>query len=151
MFNPNYMQNMQRQYPQMYTPNFAQMYQPQMYQPVPSGIQGKIVDNVDVVKATEISLDGSVNYFPLADGSAIVTKQLQADGTSKIVVYKPTVNETPQYITGDDFDNEMTNLKQEIEEIKNKIIQLEGAGINDKSSTNSNEFFGYKSKSKSNP
>ena len=57
MFNPNYMQNMQRPYPQMYTPTFNQMYQPQMYQPVPSGIQGKIVDNVDVVKATEISLD----------------------------------------------------------------------------------------------
>lgn len=57
MFNPNYMQNMPRNYPQMYQPNFNQMYQPQMYQNVQCGIQGKIVDNLEVVKATEISLD----------------------------------------------------------------------------------------------
>lgn len=53
MFNPYG----QRQYQPVYQPNFNQMYQPQMYQAVQSGIQGKIVDNVDVVKATEISLD----------------------------------------------------------------------------------------------
>lgn len=141
----------QRYQQPMYQPNYnqmSQMYAQPIYQP--AGINGRIVDNIEVVKATEISLDGSVNYFPIADGSAIVTKQLQADGTSKIMVYKPVANETPQYITGDDFENEMTNLKQEIEEIKNKIIQLEGVGVNEKSSTNGNEFFSYKSKSKSN-
>ena len=138
MFNPNYMQNMQRQYPQMYQPNFNQMYQPQMYQQ--TGIQGRIVDNVDVVKATEISLDGSVNYFPLADGSAIVTKQLQQDGTSRIVVYKPVINETPKYITNDDLNNEVSSLKQQIEEIRNKIVQLEGVGFNDKSKTNGDDY-----------
>ena len=140
MFNPNYMPNMQRQYPQMYQPNFNQMYQPQMYQPVPSGIQGRIVDNVDVVKATEISLDGSVNYFPLADGSAIVTKQLQQDGTSKMIVYKPVINETPKYITNDDLNNEVTSLKQQIEELRNKLNRLEGADYIVESKTNSNEY-----------
>lgn len=139
MFNPNYMQNMQRQYPQMYQPNFNQMYQPQMYQQ--TGIQGRIVDNIEVVKATEISLDGSVNYFPIADGSAIVTKQLQQDGTSRMIVYKPVVNETPKYITNDDLNNEVTNLKQQIEELRNKLIKLEGVGFNDESQTNSVEYF----------
>lgn len=136
MFNPNYMQ---RQYPQMYQPNFNQMYQPQMYQQ--TGIQGRIVDNVDVVKATEISLDGSVNYFPLADGSAIVTKQLQQDGTSRMVVYKPIVNETPKYITNDDLNNEVTGLKQQIEELRSKLNRLEGVGLNDESQANSVEYF----------
>ena len=65
---------------------------------------------------------GSVNYFPLTDGSAIVTKQLQADGTSKIVIYKPTTNETPKYVTSDDLNNEMNNLKQELEKIRNKTL-----------------------------
>ena len=151
MFNPNYMQNIQRQYPQMYQPNFNQMYQPQMYQPSNNnGIQGRIVDNIDVVKATEISLDGSVNYFPLADGSAIVTKQLQMDGTSRIVIYKPVANETPKPITNEDLNVEISNLKEQIEELKNKFIKLEGVGENEKSETTSNEFFGYKSKSKGN-
>ena len=140
MFNPNYMTNMARQYTPVYQPNFNQMYQPQMYQTVPSGIQGRIVDNVDVVKATEISLDGSVNYFPLADGSAIVTKQLQQDGTSRMIVYKPVINEAPKYITNDDLNNEVTSLKQQIEELRNKLNRLEGADYIVEPKTNSNEY-----------
>lgn len=50
-----------------------------MQQPV-SGLQGKSVDSLDVVKAMDIPLDGSISYFPLTDGSAIITKQLQMDG-----------------------------------------------------------------------
>ena len=49
-------------------------------------LNGKQVDSIEVVKATDISLDGSVNYFPLIDGSAIITKQLMKDGTSKLTI-----------------------------------------------------------------
>ena len=75
-------------------PNYSQPIQNQMQQvPVTQNfraaiLQGKQIDSLDVVKATDIPLDGSVSYFPLADGSAIATKQLQPDGTSKIVVFK---------------------------------------------------------------
>ena len=55
----------------------------------PLGLQGKTVDNIEVVKATDIPLDGSISYFPLVDGSSIVTKQLMQDGTSRMIVYKP--------------------------------------------------------------
>lgn len=127
MFNQNYMP---RNYPQMYQNNYTPMYQPNYQQ----GIQGRIVDNVDVVRATEITLDGSVNYFPLADGSAILTKQLQMDGTSKIVMYKPAVNEMPKQV---DLNAEITSMKEQIEELKNKIVKLEGVGV-DESKTDGN-------------
>ena len=130
MFNPNYMP---RNYQQMYQPSYNQGYTP-TYQP---GIQGRIVDNVDVVKATEIALDGSVNYFPLADGSAIVTKQLQMDGTSRIVVYKPVENSIPKQLTTEDLNTELNNLKAQMEEIKNKLIKLEGVD-GDESKTDGN-------------
>ena len=57
------------------------------YQNMAFGLQGKSVDNLEVVKSTDIPLDGSKSYFPLTDGSMIATKQLQSDGTSKIVIY----------------------------------------------------------------
>ena len=111
--------NFYGQRPFMYQPN---QYQPQQYQPVQyQGIQGRIVDNIDVVKATEISLDGSISYFPIADGSAIVTKQLQSDGTSKIVVYKPIIAETPKNITNEEFEKEISSLKKQIEEINKRL------------------------------
>ena len=103
----------------MYQP---QQYQPQQFQPIQfQGIQGRIVDNIDVVKATEISLDGSISYFPIADGSAIVTKQLQADGTSKLMVYKPVITETPKNITNEEFEKEISKLRNEIEKINKRL------------------------------
>lgn len=102
----------------------------------PLGLQGKTVDNIEVVKATDIPLDGSVSYFPLVDGSAIVTKQLQADGTSRMVVYKPIETKQPKqvevqetYITEKELDEKLSKLdnkelKEEIEKMKKQIRDL---------------------------
>lgn len=98
-------------------------------------LQGKSVDSIDVVKAADIPLDGSISYFPLTDGSAIVTKQLQADGTSKTVIYKPIEegkNEIPKYVTSDELKESIENidlsdiddLKDEIKDLKQEIKDL---------------------------
>ena len=92
--------------------------QPQPVQPVPmrynSGLQGKSIDNLEVVKAMDIPLDGSISYFPLVDGSAIVTKQLQQDGTSKITIFKPIEAEeatSVKYATIEDIENRINGIK----------------------------------------
>ena len=106
---------------------------PQVSQNNQAILQGKVVDSIDVVKATDVTLDGSVCYFPLIDGSAIITKQLQQDGTSKIVVYKPieensNVQET-KYITENDLKKEIDKIdfsqfKDKFKEIDRKIEDL---------------------------
>ena len=106
----------------------------QYIQPMPTiqqnNLQGKIVDSVDVVKSMDIPLDGSVSYFALADGSAIVTKQLQNDGTSRTIIYKPSENEkekTVKYLTIDELETalndleDMQNIKDDIKEIKKQL------------------------------
>ena len=93
--------------------------QPQQVPPTPmrynTGLQGKSIDNLEVVKAMDIPLDGSITYFPLVDGTAIVTKQLQQDGTSKITVFKPIeadeVTQQPKYATIEDIDNKINEIK----------------------------------------
>lgn len=110
-------------------------YQQPMQLAKPSYLLGKSVDNIDVVKVTDIPLDGSISYFPLTDGSAIVSKQLQNDGTSKIVVYKPIQEdkkETMQFATFEDIQNaindidlsDIQNLKDEIKEIKKQLKEF---------------------------
>lgn len=92
----------------------------------PMCLLGKSVDNMEVVKAMDIPLDGSVSYFPLTDGSAIVSKQLQMDGTSKIIVYKPIQEdkkEEIQFATFDEFQDlkdEIDNIKKQLKDFKNK-------------------------------
>lgn len=118
--------------------------QPQQIIPVQqNNLNGKQVDSIDVVKAMDIPMDGSVSYFPLADGSSIVTKQLQMDGTSKITVYKPMEEKTkdmPKYITKDDLEDvlddygintledikdDINTLKKEIKDIQKKKVKSE--------------------------
>ena len=111
--------------------------QPQQVPPRPirynTGLQGKSIDNLEVVKAMDIPLDGSISYFPLVDGTAIVTKQLQQDGTSKITVFKPIEADEavsqPKYATIEDIDNKINEIKipdikglqEEIKNLKKQI------------------------------
>ena len=140
-YTPQYGRN-----PYMQQTNVTPQYQPQVtdymsqmqnaYQK-PLGLQGKTVDNIEVVKATDIPLDGSISYFPLVDGSSIVTKQLMQDGTSRMIVYKPAET-TPKssdtenkeiYVTEKQLDEKLKTfnneeLKQEIEKLKKQIKEL---------------------------
>lgn len=103
-------------------------YQQPMQLTKPSYLLGKSVDNIDIVKVTDIPLDGSISYFPLTDGSAIVSKQLQNNGTSKIVVYKPTQEdkkETIQFATLDDIQEAIDNLDlSDIQDLKDDIKEI---------------------------
>jgi len=123
-YNPYYMNQMQR--PQI-------PYQPT--QPI-QGLQGKIVDSLEVVKAIDIPLDGSTSYFPIADGTAIASKQLQQDGTSKIMIFKPTTADEQQteiqYVTQSDIKaqfgdfnfKDIKDIKDELKSIKKQIRDI---------------------------
>lgn len=136
--NPYY--NQQQRYQPMNMGNQQMVTQPYV-QPIPatipqqSSLLGKVVESIDVVKAMDIPLDGSVSYFPLSDGSAIVSKQLQNDGTSKLMIYKPSDDkkeETIQFVTFDevqdmlnDLDiNDIQDLKDDIKEIKKQLKEF---------------------------
>lgn len=136
-YNPYYQQQYQRQFnPQQYQYNpQIEQFQPnnqQTYRQSSPTLQGKSVDNIDVVKAMDIPLDGSISYFPIADGSAIVTKQLQADGTSRTIVYKPIEGEEikiPKYITPEELDEAIKKIdnnpiKEDIKTLKRQIKDL---------------------------
>lgn len=102
-------------------------------QPIPQttnqvGLLGKSVDSIDVVKGMDIPLDGRISYFPLTDGSAIVTKKLQNDGTSKMIVYKPVeenLQESPKYITLDEFKEMISDIDfDELKELKDELKMM---------------------------
>ena len=110
-------------------------YQPPIQLAKPTTLLGKAVESIDVVKVTDIPLDGSISYFPLTDGSAIVSKQLQNDGTSKIIVYKPTQEEKKeaiQFATLEDIQeaindldlSDIQDLKDDIKEIKKQLKEF---------------------------
>lgn len=141
MFGNPYYNNPQPRYQPMYNSlnnQTQQQLNQQFMQPIQSvnpALLGKMVDSVEVVKATDILLDGSISYFPLVDGSAIVTKQLQSDGTTKMIIYKPIdekEKEVIKYATIDDVEkavsdidlSDVVDLKEDIKELKKEIEKL---------------------------
>jgi hypothetical protein len=127
--NPYFAQQQQRFQQMVNQPTQPQPYIPTM-QPInnPTSLLGKAVESVDVVKAMDIPFDGSISYFPLTDGSAIITKQLQTDGTSKMVVYKPVQEDKKdavKFATLEDIENAINDLDlSDIQDIRDDIKEI---------------------------
>lgn len=137
--NPNYF----AQYPQYFQPQtnpymqrmenlqqFQQTLQPQtQYQPL-----GKVVDSVDVVKATDIPMDGNAYYFPKADGTEVYMKRWLQNGTTEITAYKPILDkENKQTITLsseqeksilEDFRGVLEGIQMDIQTLNDKVDRL---------------------------
>ena len=67
---------------------------------------GKMVDSIDVVKATDIPMDGNSYYFPKADGTEVYCKQWLQNGTTRILTFKPV------------FEDNTNNVSSDIEKLK---------------------------------
>lgn len=115
--------------PQAYP--MPQMAQMQTVQPM--HLSGQIVDSIDVVKAKDVDMSGAVTYYPQSNGAVIYTKQLQADGTSRIQIYKLAEENAPQEapaqpMTMDGinalFGQLRTDVLNEINGIKNMLPAL---------------------------
>ena len=110
--NNNYQMPMQNPYMERMAQ--LQQYQQSLQQPmqnvlsnqIPGANQqytpmGKIIENVDVLKTTEVPMDGNIYYFPKADGSEIYSKQWLANGTTRILTFKPVFEDNTNTLSSD--------------------------------------------------
>ena len=81
-YNPYYNQGFQNQ-----PMNNVQMNQQQNQ----NILFGKIVDSLQVVEATDIPMDNNSYYFPKADGTEIYVKRWLPNFQTKIITYKPFI------------------------------------------------------------
>lgn len=130
MYNNNYGYNPYGYVPQQPLQRPIQpIQQPETFNPVQqrSVLSGKLVDSIESAKSADYPLDGSTSYFALTDNSAIVTKQIQTDGTSKITIFKPVLDtkEENRYITREDMEKALKKANlSELEDIKDDIKEL---------------------------
>lgn len=136
--------NIQQAYPQYgYNPYFQQtrMQQPQieqvqpvnqLQQQMPRGVNGRVVQSVEMITANDVPMDGSAAFFPMQDMSAILAKSWNADGTIKTVIFKP-INETvPQSeiqnkenLKIDLSDGTVSAFMDRFDELSERLEQLE--------------------------
>ena len=120
--------------------NFLQNYQQNLQQSlVPTQMSGanhmsalgKMVASIDVVKATELTMDGNAYYFPRADGTEVYCKQWLQNGTTRILTFKPVLEDNPDSLSFDteklkiDLSDEFTDVfMKRFDELEKRLDSL---------------------------
>lgn len=105
-------------------PQFQQTQQPVM------GLNGEIVDGIDVVKAKNVDMTGQPTLYPKSDFSEIYVKRLMPDASSRIFTYRP-VDDTPKILSNKSSDTDILNemfvqLRQDLLNEINGVKELVG-------------------------
>lgn len=112
-----------------YPNNFYQNYQysgyPQMSQmpqsPMVSNLQGKVVDGIEIVKATDVPF-GSFSVFPKGDFGEIYLKTWNNNGTTQIITYKPVVEEEAKKEEPNLILEKINNIENQLTDLINKVV-----------------------------
>ena len=132
--NTNYYGQYQPQYnPYMQRMENLQQFQQAIQQPlVPTQMSGasqfnpfgKIVESMDVVKVTDIPMDGNMYYFPQADGQAIYGKKFLPNGQTQILAFKPILDDNLNTLSNEEEKSKFDLLEQVLGGIQNDIKSI---------------------------
>ena len=105
---------------------------PQWTQASNPSAQVRPVSSIEEVRACPIDFDGSVFYFTDVANHKIYTKQINLDGTVSINLYEQkeiTPTDQPanysSYVTKDEFEKAMNNIRMAYEKLANTIVPNE--------------------------
>ena len=118
--------------PMMPYGQYPMYQQPQPFQPVPqtqaqpkpfSPITGRVVNSLDEITVQEVPTDGTVAWFPSADGSCVYGKRWTPDGNITTMRFVPEAADTAPS-RPDPFqliNDRISELFQLVEEIKDDM------------------------------
>lgn len=134
--NPNYYAQYQQQInPYMQRMENLQQFQQALQQPPTFqnnfSVISKVVENIDMVKVADIPMDGNMYYFPKADGTEIYTKQFGMDGRTRILTFKPILDENPNNLPNEEeklkidaFNDVLMGIQKDIKELAEKVDKI---------------------------
>ena len=115
-YNPYYNTYLPQPYMQ---PQTAQSPVQQLQMNANQSLVGHIVTANDQIPVSEVPQNGAPAYFPMQDGSSILAKSWQPDGTIATVRYIPEVQQSkPQEPSQQD------EILRRLESLEGKITQL---------------------------
>lgn len=130
-FNP-YMQRMEN------LQQFQQTLQPQLQNNpnLTPGLNmlasiGKVVESMDIVKVTDIPMDGNLYYFPKADGTEIYSKQFMPNGQTRILTFKPILEDNPSVLSNEEekslyeaLNSVLVGIQEDVRTLNDKVDKI---------------------------
>ena len=97
---------------------FQQTLQPQ----IPA--IGKIVESIDIVKSTDIPMDGNMYYFPKADGTEVYGKSWLPNGQTRILTFKAVLEDNPNNVSSEAENVKIGALDEQIKAVLSDLRAL---------------------------
>ena len=88
------------------------------------GLPGKVVESIDIVKTMDIPMDGNLYYFPKADGTEIYAKQWMANGQTRILTFKPILEDGVGNSTQTEEKTNLGTIDEFAEVLENKLNEF---------------------------
>lgn len=136
----NYNYGYQQQNPYLQRMENLQQFQQTIQQPImnaPMSVAnqfvpiGKIVESMDIVKVTDIPMDGNVYYFPKADGTEIYSKQFMVNGQTRILTFKPILEDNPNTLSNGEekslyeaLNNVLVGIQEDVKALNDKVDRI---------------------------
>lgn len=133
----NFYQPMQQFNPYAQRMDYLHQFQQSMLPTQMSGTNqytplGKVVESMDIVKVTDIPMDGNIYYFPKADGTEIYSKQFMSNGQTRILTYKPYIESESNNVSESAEKDQiaplsafMDTFKEQLDLVNKKIDKIE--------------------------
>lgn len=131
---PTYQGNYQQPMMNMSNPYMDRLTQLQQYQQSLNTFSalGKIVESEDIVKTTDIPMDGNMYYFPKADGTEIYAKKWLPNGQTQILAFKPILDSKANISPSGDTEHDLgaldefkTVFLEQIESVNERLDRIE--------------------------
>lgn len=131
---PTYQGSYQQPMMNMSNPYMDRLTQLQQYQQNLNTFSaiGKIVESEDIVKTTDIPMDGNMYYFPKADGTEIYAKKWLPNGQTQILAFKPILDSKANISSSEDIkcefgvlDEFKTVFIEQIESVNERLDRIE--------------------------
>jgi hypothetical protein len=94
-------------------------------------VVGKMVESEDIVRVTDIPMDGNVYYFPKADGTEIYSKQFMPNGQTRILTFKPVLENNPSVLPNEEekslyegFNSVLVGIQEDVKALNEKIDKI---------------------------
>ena len=124
-FPPN---NPMFQYPQVqptYVPPRTTYQAPMQQVQYPVGISGRMVNDPSEISPQDVSMDGTVSFFPTSDGQHIYAKSWNSDGTINTVEFTPLAEATevdvPSGTEASDILDALASINDRLDKIEKQV------------------------------
>jgi hypothetical protein len=76
-------------------------------------------------------MDGNVYYFPKADGTEIYSKQFMPNGQTRILAFKPTLEDNPNILSNEQekslyeaLNNVLVGIQEDVKALNDKVDKI---------------------------